>query len=117
MVAGRLRFRYRGSRSGKIQVRTLSGADFLHLLLQHVLPKGFRRARNYGFLHPNKKGLIALLQIVLRVKPRSPLAEVKPRPKFLCPCCGVPMTVKRRRIRPDLLDRRRSTALPKEAAT
>ena len=63
----------------------------------------------------NKKGLIALLQIVLRVKPRSPLAEVKPRPKFLCPCCGVPMTVKRRRIRPDLLDRRRSTDLPKEA--
>lgn len=114
---GQVRFRYRDSQSGTVKVRSLSGADFLRLILQHVLPKGFRRARNYGFLHPNKKGLIALLQIVLRVKPRSPLAEVKPRPKFLCPCCGVPMTVKRRRIRPDLLDRRRSTALPKEAAT
>ena len=26
-----------------------------------LVPKGFRRARTYGFLHPNKKGLIALL--------------------------------------------------------
>ncbi|MBK8919489.1 MAG: BrnT family toxin [Betaproteobacteria bacterium] len=27
-------------------------------MLQHVLPKGFRRARNYGFLQPNKKRLM-----------------------------------------------------------
>ena len=81
-----------------LRPRSLPGADFLRSLLQHVLPKGFRRARNYGFLHPNKKGLIALLHIVLRVKPRIPLGEAKPRPKFLCPCCGAPMTVKRRRI-------------------
>jgi len=26
--------------------RTVSGATFLWLVLQHVLPKGFRRARN-----------------------------------------------------------------------
>jgi predicted DNA-binding transcriptional regulator YafY len=32
-----------------------------------VLPKGFRRARNFGFLHPNSKGLIALLQVVLKI--------------------------------------------------
>lgn len=97
-AGGQVRFRYRDSQGGKMQERSLPGADFLRLLLQHVLPKGFRRARNYGFLHPNKKGLIALLHIVLRVKPRIPLGEAKPRPKFLCPCCGAPMTVKRRRI-------------------
>ena len=39
------------------------------LLLQHVLPKGFRRARNFGFLHPNSKRLIALLHLVLKVPP------------------------------------------------
>jgi hypothetical protein len=33
--------------------------------LQHTLPKGFRRARNYGFLHPNSKRTIALLQLKL----------------------------------------------------
>ena len=31
-----------------------------------MLPKGFRRARNFGFLHPNCKRLIALLQVLLK---------------------------------------------------
>ncbi len=94
---GRVSFRYRDSQSGEMKVRTLPGADFLRLILQHVLPKGFRRARNYGFLHPNKKGLIALLHVVLRIAPR-PRPPDKPRPAFLCPCCGTPMRVIRRRI-------------------
>lgn len=111
-VAGQVRFRYRDSQSGEIQVRTVSGADFLRLILQHVLPKGFRRARNYGFLHPNKKGLIALLHIVLRVKPRTPPVGAKPRPRFLCPCCGAPMAVKQRRIPSAAFNRQRSPDLP-----
>jgi len=37
--------------------------------LQHGLPKGFRRARNFGFLHPNCKRLIALLHLVLHFDP------------------------------------------------
>lgn len=115
-AGGQIRFRYRDSQSGKMQERSLPGADFLRLILQHVLPKGFRRARNYGFLHPNKKGLIALLHIVLRVKPRIPLAEAKPRPKFLCTCCGAPMMVKRRRLPPAPVDRRRSADLALELA-
>ena len=55
-------FRYRDSKTGKMATRTVSGATFLWLLMQHVLPKGLRRARNFGFLHPNSKRLIALLQ-------------------------------------------------------
>ncbi len=47
----------------------MPGADFLWLILQHVLPKGFRRARNFGFLHPNCKRLIALLHLLLRFDP------------------------------------------------
>ena len=38
-------------------------------MLQHVLPKGFRRARNFGFLHPNRKRLIALLHVLLKFVP------------------------------------------------
>lgn len=106
---GQVSFRYRDSQSGKLQVRTLPGADFLQLLLQHVLPKGFRRARNYGFLHPNKKGLIALLHLVLRSTPPAPAPE-KPRPAFLCPCCGTPMQVIRRRIAPTAARRRETCA-------
>lgn len=112
---GQVSFRYRDSRSGKMQVRTLPGADFLHLLLQHVLPKGFRRARNYGFLHPNKKSLIALLHLVLRITPPSAPPTEKPRPAFLCPCCGKPMQVIRRRIVPSGA-RRRDTEAATETA-
>ena len=111
---GRVCFHYRDSRSGKLQIRTLPGADFLHLLLQHVLPKGFRRARNYGFLHPNKKRLIALLHLVLRIVPRLPTPD-KPRPAFLCPCCGKPMQVIRRRIRPKDVKRRETEWTPEMA--
>ncbi len=32
--------------------------DFLFLILQHVLPKGFRRVRDYGFLRSNAKRLL-----------------------------------------------------------
>lgn len=103
---GQVSFRYRDSQSGQMKVRTLSGADFLNLLLQHVLPKGFRRARNYGFLHPNKKGLIALLHWVLRIAPRPP-ADTS-RPPLLCPCCGSPMQILRRRIPPATVRRRES---------
>lgn len=111
---GLVSFRYRDRRSGKLQVRTLPGTDFLHLLLQHVLPKGFRRARHYGFLHPNKKGLIALLHRMLRINPPAPPPE-KPRPAVLCPCCGKPMQVIRQRIAPTG-SRRRETAAASETA-
>ena len=95
-------------------MRTLPGADFLRLILQHVLPKGFRRARNYGFLHPNRKSLIALLHIVLKIAPRT-LPVERPRPAFLCPCCGAPMQIIRRRI-PAGTVRRRSSATMAETA-
>jgi len=111
---GQVSFRYRDSRSGRTKIRTLPGADFLHLLLQHVLPKGFRRARNYGFLHPNRKGLIALLHLVLRIAPRRPLPD-PPRPAFPCPCCGRPMRVIRRRIAPTAV-RQRDSAQAAETA-
>lgn len=56
-ATGRVSFRNRDAKTGQTQVLTLSGAAFLWLLLQHVLPKGFRRARNFGFLHPNTRRL------------------------------------------------------------
>ncbi len=96
-------FRYRDAKSGKTEVRTLSGAAFLWLLLlqqQHVLPKGFRRARNFGFLHPNSKRLIALLQLVLKIAPSPLQAWVKPRPTLRCPCCGEAMQIVPRRMCP-----------------
>jgi len=57
---GQVRYRLRNAKTGKFEQRTVPGAHFLWLIVQHVLPKGFRRARNFGFLHPNCKRLIAL---------------------------------------------------------
>lgn len=83
---GKVTFRYRDAKTGKMERRTLAGAHFLWLILQHVLPKGLRRARNFGFLHANSKRLICLLQVILRLRPNQLL--FKPRPPMLCPCCG-----------------------------
>ena len=68
------------------------------LILQHVLPKGFRRARNYGFLHPNSKALIALIQVLLAAAP-PPAIDAPVRAPISCPCCGAPMVIVRTRIR------------------
>ena len=92
-------FRYRNARTGKQERRTVPGAQFLWLVLQHVLPKGLRRARNFGFLHPNCKRLIALLQVLLKFAPSRTLAWVKQRAPILCSCCGALMVIVRTRIR------------------
>jgi hypothetical protein len=96
---GQVCFRYRNGKTGKMERRTVSGAQFLWLVLQHVLPKGFRRARNFGFLHPNCKRLIALLHLLLRFDPGRALAWVKERAPILCACCGAVMVIVRTRIR------------------
>ena len=96
---GEVTFRYRDAKSGTMMRRSVPGAQFLWLVLQHVLPKGFRRARNFGFLHPNCKRLIALLHLLLKFDPARTLAWIKPRAPFLCSCCGAVMTIVRTRIR------------------
>lgn len=96
---GQVSFRYRNGKTGRLERRTVSGAQFLWLVLQHVLPKGFRRARNFGFLHPNCKRLIALLQMLLRFAPGQSMAWVKQRAPILCACCGAVMVIVRTRIR------------------
>jgi hypothetical protein len=100
---GQVSFRYTEAKSGRTKTRTLPGAQFLWLILQHVLPKGFRRARNFGFLHPNSKRLLAVMQYVFGFDPKRLLALIKPRPPITCPCCGAPMKIIRTRIIPALL--------------
>ena len=91
-------YRWRESKSGKSMTRTVSGATFLWLVLQHVLPRGLRRSRNHGFLHPNSKRLIALLRLlVFRAPPPVPPTL---RPGLVCRCCGAAMVILKRRIRP-----------------
>ena len=95
---GNVTFRYLDSKSRQYLSRTVSGPDFLWLILQHVLPRGFRRARNYGFLHPNSKTLIRLLTLVFHFDPARFLKKHKPRSQLLCAGCGHPMRIVKTRI-------------------
>ena len=97
---GQVHYRFRNAKTGKFEQRTVPGAHFLWLIVQHVLPKGFRRARNFGFLHPNCKRLIALLQVVLKFDPGPITQWIKQRAPILCACCGAAMTIVRTQIRP-----------------
>jgi hypothetical protein len=68
---GQVTFKYIESKTGNTRYRTLKGEDFLQLILQHVLPKGFRRVRDYGFVHSNAKKLLSLVQLILHVVIKS----------------------------------------------
>ena len=84
---------------GNRQVRSLPGGDFLWLLLKHVLPRRFRRVRDFGLLHGNAKRLIQLLQLTLQVRVPLP-TPMPPRPGVLCDCCGQAMTILTRMVAP-----------------
>jgi len=88
---GKVSFCYQDNK-GKRQIRTLPGGEFLWLLLRHVLPRRFRRVRDFGLLHTNAKRLIQLLQLALQmaVPPPNPLPE---RPPVRCDRCGQVMTI------------------------
>jgi hypothetical protein len=86
-------FRYRDSNTHTWATRTLPGEDFMALLLQHVLPKGLRRARDYGFLHGNAKRLLKIVQWVLRV--HLPVNANKAKAQFRCPHCkGIMLVIR-----------------------
>jgi hypothetical protein len=99
---GLVTFRYQDGKTRQMRTRTLPGAQFLWLILRHVLPKGFRRARNFGFLHPNSKRLIGLLQYLLGIDPNQALVWLRKRPPFTCSCCGGEMRIVKTRIPPFL---------------
>jgi len=86
-------YRYLHAKTGQYRTKTVTGEHFLYLLMLHILPKGFRRARCYGFLHPCSKRLILFLQMVLRVPGFKLLSTCKKRPPITCPRCGSPMKI------------------------
>ena len=88
-------FQYRDAKTDKMAQRKLLGADFLWLVIQHVLPKGRRRSSNFGFLHHNSGRAIRLLQVLHM---RAVLAPaMPPRPAWRC-VCGLPMHMVVRRM-------------------
>jgi len=84
-------FRYRDSKTTAWKTRRVKGEMFIWLVFQHALPKGFRRVRDYGFLHGNAKTTLQRIQTLLKVL--LPTLIKTPRPVISCKQCGHPMTI------------------------
>ncbi len=89
-------FQYQESKTKQFKTITEHATAFLWRVLQHVLPRGFRRARNYGFLHGNAKRTLTWLQLMLKVV--IPPIEVAPKKGVCCPNCEAKMTLYLMRI-------------------
>ena len=88
---GMITFRYKESKTNSVKTRTLKGEDFLWEILQHVLPKGFRRTRDYGFLHGNAKARLNSILILFGTYKRT--FKEPERTAFNCPICSCPMRI------------------------
>ena len=83
---GKVTFRYKNSSTKRYQTITESGPRFLWRVIRHVLPKGFRRTRDYGFLHGNAKRTLQRIQLMLKV--RLPPPPIAIQGVFCCSDCG-----------------------------
>jgi hypothetical protein len=85
-------FRFRRSDDGSWQTLTLAPAEFLRRFLQHVLPRGFRRVRSFGWLSPAAKTKWQRIEALLDWKrPVPPPVPVAPVPA--CPHCRQPLAL------------------------
>ncbi|HDM8245503.1 TPA: transposase [Vibrio campbellii] len=83
-------FRYKDNNTNRWKSRTLPTLRFLILILQHVLPKGLQRVRDYGFLRGQAKALRVRIQcLLLGLFYQTPAEAAPSRSKAvrLCPCC------------------------------
>jgi hypothetical protein len=87
---GQITFRYEDNK-GKTRRRTLGSSEFIGLVLQHVLPKGFRRVRDYGFVHGNAKQTLKRVQWALQVA--IPVKPKRQRPTWCCKHCAGPLVI------------------------
>lgn len=75
---------------------TLSADEFLRRFVQHVLPRGFVRIRQFGLLaNACRTKLIAVSRQLLAVTPdvRAASTELPTKAAWKCPHCGAPMHI------------------------
>ena len=105
---GQVTYRFQNSKTKCTEYRTVPGAKFLWMILRHVLPRGFRRARDYGFLHSNSKRLIQLIQYLFNLVVESVKPLCRKRPKPVCQHCGAEMEILKTRVIPKAILRTQS---------
>ncbi len=97
---GKVTFRWRDSAHNNEQkLMTLPIDEFLRRFLLHLLPKGFVRIRNFGFLANRRRAMLLPLCFQLLGAAQEPQAEQHvsstndSRDLWCCPKCGGPMVV------------------------
>jgi len=79
---------------GRTKMLTLSGVEFVRRYLRHVLPRGLRSIRHYGFRHPTAKRnreRIRLHTARSSLLQGEPQRAQPPRTGPRCPHCNRPM--------------------------
>jgi hypothetical protein len=95
----KITFRWRDSaHKNRRRLMTISFDEFLRRFLLHLLPKGFVRIRNFGFLaNRRRKVLLPLCFQLLGSAPQTPSAETSSTGAvpalWICPKCGGPMII------------------------
>jgi hypothetical protein len=97
---GDVRFRWKDYRANnKSKVMTLDADEFMRRFLLHVLPKGFRRIRHFGFLaNACRIAKLPIIRAALEApEPAPPVEHADYRERYamltghrldLCPLCG-----------------------------
>ena len=99
LADGQVTFRWRDSAHNNEQkLMSLSLDEFLRRFLLHLLPKGFVRIRNFGFLANRRRAtLLPLCFATLDSISPPTQPEASPDPPSpdarLCPYCGAPMVI------------------------
>ncbi|MFC1764727.1 IS91 family transposase [Planctomycetota bacterium] len=104
---GRIVFAYKDYRdldaqqAPKHKEMNVSAETFIQQFLLHVLPKGFRKIRYYGFLGSNQRSEMVKLcrrliaeQGLVYTDPEEVDSGELPREEPVCPCCGGPLHLK-----------------------
>jgi hypothetical protein len=95
---GIITFRWRDSAHNNEQkLLTLAVDEFLRRFLLHLLPEGFVRIRNFGFLANRKRAItLPLCFQLLGAAPqrKSEVSTAGPSDLWTCPNCGGPMRIR-----------------------
>ena len=85
------------SQEARWRTMTLTAMEFLRRFVQHVLPRGFVRIRQFGYLASGSRTARLALARTLLAQPAppdpSPDTVAAPGATWQCPRCGTPMTV------------------------
>jgi hypothetical protein len=97
----RVTFRWKDyAHQGERRTMTLTALEFLRRFVQHVLPRGFVRIRQFGYLaSPCRTARLTLARTLLTC-PRGPSLSgdapaTPPAAVWACPRCGAPMVIGR----------------------